>query len=252
MAQFTGKVALVTGGGSGMGRATAVAFAKAGAAVVVANRRQEEGQQTVQLIQDAGGEALFVPTDVSREADVAALVEKIQQVYGRLDYAFNNAGIEQTPRPLIEQTEEEYHHIMDVNVKGVWLCMKYEIPLMMRNGGAIVNTSSISGVVGFATIPLYSASKHAVIGLTKCIALEYAQSGIRVNAVCPGPISNTGTFDRSFGGNEQATQQVRSTIPQGRLGTIEEIAGTVIYLCSDAAAFITGQALVVDGGYAAG
>jgi NAD(P)-dependent dehydrogenase (short-subunit alcohol dehydrogenase family) len=252
MAQFTGKVAVVTGGGSGIGRATALAFAKEGASVVIANRRREDGQETVRLIKEAGGDALFVQTDVSREADVAALMERIRQVYGRLDYAFNNAGIEQTPRPLVEQTEEEYAHIMDVNVKGVWLCMKHEIPQMRHDGGAIVNTSSISGVVGFATIPLYSASKHAVIGLTKCIALEYAHVGIRINALCPGPISDTGTFDRSFGGNEQATEQIRATLPQGRLGTVEEIAGTVIYLCSNTAGFMTGQAVVVDGGYAAG
>lgn len=252
MPQFAQKVALVTGGGSGLGRATALAFAKESASVVIANRGSENGQETVRLIKEAGGEALFVQTDVSCEAEVAALIERTLQAYGRLDYAFNNAGVEQTPRPLIEQTEEEYARIMDVNVKGVWLSMKYEIPPMLQHGGAIVNTSSMVGVVGFATVPLYSASKYAVIGLTKCVALEYAKFGIRVNALCPGPISNTGTFDRSIGGNEQAIEQIRATIPLGRLGTVEEIAGSVIYLCSGAAGFMTGQALIIDGGYAAG
>jgi NAD(P)-dependent dehydrogenase (short-subunit alcohol dehydrogenase family) len=252
MAQFSEKVVLITGGGSGMGRATALAFTKQGAKVVIANRRANEGQQTVQLVQQTGGEGIFVQTDVTQEADVAALIQRAIQVYGRLDYAFNNAGMEQTPKPLIEQREEEYTRLMDVNVKGVWLCMKYEIPQMLQTGGAIVNTSSISGVVGFATIPLYSASKHAVIGLTKCVALEYAKHGIRVNAICPGAISDTGTFERSFGGNEQAVEQTRSTYPLGRLGTVEEIAETVMYLCSDAAGFTTGQALVLDGGYAVG
>lgn len=253
MAQFTQKVALITGGGSGMGRATALAFAKEGASVVIANRGREAGQETVRMIQAMGGDALFVQTDVTREADVTALIERTLHTYGRLDYAFNNAGMEQTPKPLPEQTEEEYMRIMEVNVKGVWLCLKHELPLIQATGGgAVVNTSSISGVVGFATIPLYSASKHAVIGLTKCVALEYAAFGIRVNAICPGAIAQTGTFERSFGGNTQAVEQVRTSYPLGRLGTVEEIANTVLYLCSDAAGFVTGQALVIDGGYAAG
>jgi NAD(P)-dependent dehydrogenase (short-subunit alcohol dehydrogenase family) len=252
MALFDGKVALVTGGTSGIGRATAIAFADAGAKVVVAGRRVDEGQETVRLIQAAGSEGLFVKADVAQEAEMAALIEQTMQTYGRLDFAFNNAGIEQTPKPLPDQTIEEFDRIIDVNVKGVWLSMKYEIPQMLQQGGAIVNTSSISGVVGFATIPIYSASKHAVLGLTKCVALEYAKAGIRVNAVCPGAIGGTGTLDRSFGGSQQAMETLNAMHPMGRTGTPEEVAKTVIYLCSDAAAWVTGQSITIDGGYAAG
>ncbi|MBD2103522.1 SDR family oxidoreductase [Leptolyngbya sp. FACHB-261] len=252
MALFDGKVALVTGSSSGIGRSTAVAFAREGAKVVVASRRTDEGQETVQLVQAAGSQGLFIKTDVTQEAEVKALVEQTIQTFGRLDCAFNNAGIEQTPKPLTEQSEEEFAQIMDINVKGVWLSMKYQIPRMLERGGAIVNTSSISGVVGFATIPIYSASKHAVLGLTKCIALEYAKSGIRVNAVCPGAIGGTGTLDRSFGGSQEAMATLNAMHPMGRVGTPEEVAGTVIYLCSDAAAWVTGQSITIDGGYAAG
>ncbi len=180
MALFTGKVALVTGGSSGIGRATAIAFARKGASVVVASRRSEEGEETVKLVKEAGSDGLFVKTDVTQATDVEAMVEQTIRSYGRLDYAFNNAGIEQAPSPLVEQTEETFDQIIDINVKGVWLSMKYQIPQMLKNGGgAIVNMSSILGLVGAAGVPIYVASKHAVVGLTKAVALEYAKQGIR-------------------------------------------------------------------------
>lgn len=204
MTQFNGKVAIVTGGGLGIGQTAAIEFAKEGATVVIANRNETEGQQTVKLIEEIGGTATFIKTDVTKEAEVKNLVERTVSIYGRLDYAFNNAGVEQKPMPLPEQSEELFNNVMDVNVKGVWLCLKYQIPAMLKNGGgAIVNTSSFSGAVAFATIPIYVASKHAVVGLTKAVALEYAKSGIRVNAVLPGAVGGTGTLERSFGGNQE-------------------------------------------------
>ncbi|MGH7792614.1 MAG: SDR family NAD(P)-dependent oxidoreductase, partial [Thermodesulfobacteriota bacterium] len=189
MSSFEGKVALVTGGTSGIGRATAVSFAREGARVVVTGRREKEGAETIQLVKDAGGEGFFIKTDVSKEADVRMMVEKIMKAYGRLDYAFNNAGIDQSPGPLVEQAEETFDQIMNINVKGVWLSMKYEIPRMLNNGGgAIVNMASVGGLIGFPGVPIYIASKHAVLGLTKSVALEYAKSGIRINAVSPAAI----------------------------------------------------------------
>jgi NAD(P)-dependent dehydrogenase (short-subunit alcohol dehydrogenase family) len=252
MKQFQNKVAIVTGGGMGIGQVTALEFAKEGAAVVVANRKENEGLQTVRLIEELGGKASFIRTDVTREADVKNLVDQTISKYGRLDFAFNNAGMEQTPMPLTDQTEDLYNNVMNVNVKGVWLCMKHQIPAMLKNsGGAIVNTSSFSGVIAFATIPIYVASKHAVVGLTKAVALEYAKSGIRVNAVLPGAVGDTGTLERSFGSNQEALNQVAAIHPMGRLATKEDIANTVIFLCSDKAGFITGQPILVDGGYTA-
>ena len=184
MSDFQGKVALVTGGTSGIGRATAIAFAKEGAKVVVAGRRAAEGEETVRQIRGKGGEALFVPTDVSQEAQVKNLVGRTLEQFGRLDFAFNNAGIEQTPTPLLEQKMETYNQVMDINVKGVWLSMRHEIPAMLKTGGgSIVNTSSALGVIAFAAMEIYVASKHAVIGLTKSAALEFSSKGIRINAV---------------------------------------------------------------------
>lgn len=249
MSSFEGKVALVTGGTSGIGRVTAVAFAREGAKIVVSGRREREGQETVDIIKKAGGEAIFVKTDITREQDVKAMVEKTVATYGHLDYAFNNAGIEQLPAPLVEEKEETFDQIIDVNVKGVWLSMKYEIPEMLKNGGgAIVNTSSVAGLIGFPGIPIYIASKHAVLGLTKSVALEYAKSGIRVNAVSPAAIE-TAMVDRFVGKDGDARQQLTNMHPIGRMGRPEEIADAVIYLCSDKASFITGQSLAVDGGF---
>ena len=253
MAQFTEKVVIVTGGGSGIGRATAIAFAKEGAKVAIANRSEQDGWETLRLVKDAGGDGIFVKTDVTSEADVQTLIDTTVNTYGRLDFAFNNAGIEQKPMPLMEQTEAEFEQVINTNLKGVWLCMKYAIPAMLKNGGgSIVNTSSFAGVNGFATIPIYSASKHAVLGLTKSVALEFAKQGIRVNAICPGAVSETGTFERSFGGNEQAIEYAKNLHPIGRIGTPAEIASTVMYLCSEGASFITGQSFIMDGGWSAG
>ncbi len=251
MALFTGKVALVTGGSSGIGRATAILFARKGALVVVASRRAEEGEETVKLVKEAGSDGFFVKTDVTQAADVEAMVEQTMRSYGRLDYAFNNAGIEQTPSPLVEQTEEMFDQIIDINVKGVWLSMKYQIPQMLKNGGgAIVNMSSVAGLVGMAGIPIYVASKHAVVGLTKSVALEYAKQGIRVNAVSPGAIE-TDMFDRFVKDNPQAREQMMAMHPLGRAGKSEEIANAVVWFCSDEAAFVTGQTLALDGGFTA-
>ena len=250
MASLSGKVAIVTGGSSGIGKATAIAFAREGAKVVVASRREKEGQETVKQVQSAGSEGFFIKTDVSKETDVSAMVEKTIATYGHLDYAFNNAGIEQIPTPLVEQTEETFDQVMDINVKGVWLCMKHQIPQMLvSGGGAIVNMSSISGMIGASGLPIYVASKHAVLGLTKSVALEYAKEGIRINAVCPGMIE-TDLLDRAFA-NQEVKERLIAMHPIGRVGTPEEIAEAVVWLCSDKASFVTGQSLPLDGGYVA-
>jgi NAD(P)-dependent dehydrogenase (short-subunit alcohol dehydrogenase family) len=256
MKSFQDKVALITGGSSGIGRATAVAFAREGVKVVVTSRRENEGKETVRLIKEAGGEGLFIRTDVSKEADVKAMVEGTVKAYGHLDYAFNNAGIEGNAAPLAEQTVDDYESVLGINVRGVFLSMKYEIPQMLKNGGgAIVNMSSIDGLIGFPGISLYVASKHAVIGLTKSAALEYAKSGIRINAVGPGAIE-TDMVDRfvskvSAGKEEEIRQQFAAMHPIGRFGKPEEIASAVLYLCSDGASFVTGQTLALDGGFTA-
>ena len=246
MASFNGKVAIVTGGSSGIGRASAILFAREKAKVVVASRREAEGQETVQLVKEARSDGFFVKTDVAKEADVKAMVEKTIRAYGRLDYAFNNAGIEQIPTPLVEKTEETFDQIMEINVKGVWLCMQHQIPQMLKNGGgAIVNMSSIAGIIGRSGFPIYAASKHAVLGLTKSVALEYAKSGIRVNAVCPGYIQ-TEMAERL---DRQMQEQLIQMHPIGRGGQPEEIAEAVVWLCSDKASFVTGHSLTLDGGY---
>lgn len=251
MATLSGKVALITGGTSGIGKATAIALAQAGAKVVVAGRRQVEGEETIRQIQALGGEGFAVPADVSKEPDVQMLIEKIMTHYGRLDIAFNNAGVEQDPTPLAEQTEATYDRIMDINVKGVWLSLKHEIPALLKSGGgAIVNTSSVLGLVGGAMVPIYTASKHAVEGLTKSLALEYVSQGIRVNAVSPGPIQ-TEMFDRLSKANPEAIEQIIAGEPMGRMGTPEEVANAVLWLCSDASSFVTGQSISVDGGIVA-
>jgi NAD(P)-dependent dehydrogenase (short-subunit alcohol dehydrogenase family) len=245
------KVALVTGGTSGIGRATAIAYAQQQAKVVVVGRRMDEGEETVRLIQEAGGEAIFVPADVTKEADVKAMVDKAVSVFGRLDIAFNNAGTVGENPSLIEQTEAEYDRIMNVNVKGVWLSMKYEIAQMLKQGsGAIVNTSSGAGVVAVPTQPLYTASKHAVIGLTKAAALQYAKAGIRINVVAPAAIE-TDMFEAATGGQDEVKAYITGLHPIGRIGTPLEVANAVLFLSSDLASFITGETLMVDGGYVA-
>ena len=250
-----GKVALITGGSSGIGRSAGVLFAKAGARVVVAARRVDDGEETVKIIREAGGEARFVRTDVSQAAAVQALVKMCVEWYGRLDYAVNNAGIEGSIVPLVEYTDDDWDAIIDINLKGVWLCMKAEIVEMQKNGGgAIVNISSIGGLIGFPRMGPYVATKHGIIGLTKTAALEYAAHNIRVNVICPGLIDTPMAdrfVDRMQAGGIDAEQFVLSLTPLKRRGTPEEIAEAAVWLCSDAASYITGHAMVIDGGFMA-
>lgn len=251
MSEFQGKVALVTGGTSGIGRAAAVAYAREGAKVVVAGRRAAEGEETVKLIRAAGSEGLFVPTDVAQDAQVKNLVAQTVQRFGRLDFAFNNAGIEHEPTPFLEQTEETFNRVMDINVKGVWSSMRYEIPEILKSGGgAIVNTSSALGVVAMANVEIYVASKHAVIGLTKSAALEFGKQGIRINAVLPAVIE-TEMFHRFAGESKEFRAAMTALHPIGRIGTSEEIADAVIWLSSKKSSFITGHSLLADGGLTA-
>jgi NAD(P)-dependent dehydrogenase (short-subunit alcohol dehydrogenase family) len=248
------KVALVTGGTSGIGRATAIAYAQQQAKVVVVGRRIDEGEETVRSIKEAGGEAIFVRADVTKEADVEAMVDKAVGVFGRLDIAFNNAGTVGENPSLIEQTEAEYvgrrpafgNRTMNINVKGVWLSMKYEIAQMLKQGnGAIVNMASAVGVVALPNILLYTASKHAVVGLTKAAALQYAKAGIRINGVAPGSIQ-TDMFEAS---TDEVKAYLAGLHPIGRVGTPLEVANAVLFLSSDMASFITGETLLLDGGY---
>jgi NAD(P)-dependent dehydrogenase (short-subunit alcohol dehydrogenase family) len=246
---FEDKVVLVTGGTSGIGKTTAIEFARAGAKVVVSGRREKEGAEVVRQIKKLGGDAAFFRADIAKDADVKAMVEFTVEKFGRLDIAFNNAGVE-WKGPLDQATEAEYRRIFDTNVWGVLNSMRHEIPVMLRNGGgAIVNTSSGAGHVGFPGATVYIASKHAVEGLTKSVALEFAKQNIRINAVAPGPIA-TEMWDRFAvdGGGDQLV----SIVPVGRVGASDEIAAAVLYLASDTAKFTTGTSLVVDGGFIAG
>lgn len=262
--QFNDRVALVTGAASGIGRASALAFARESAKVIVSDIESARGEETVSLIKEKGGQAQFIPADVSKASDVKALVDKTIGVYGRLDFAHNNAGIEGAKADIADSPEESWDRIIDINLKGVWLCMKYEIPEMLKNkAGAIVNTASAAGLVGWSKFAPYSASKHGVIGLTKTAAIEYMKSGIRVNAVCPGLIDNEMVQRAIIGepsaGNavKKVFQDVRKSIgrsllsqkqPSGRMGLSEEVAEAVLWLCSSASSYVNGHALVVDGG----
>ena len=245
------KVALVTGATSGIGKATALALGAAGAKVVFSGRRDLEGEATVVLIRDAGAECLFVRSDVASEEDVKALVQQTIETYGRLDCAFNNAGIEPPSKPLHEQAVEDFDKLMAINVRGLFLCMKYEIRQMLSQGaGVIVNNSSMGGLIGFPGVSPYIASKHAVMGLTRAAALDYAKQGLRINAVNPGLIA-TEMIDRLVNQVGSTADDLASTVPMGRMGQAEEIAQAVVFLCSDAASYITGQPLVIDGGFTA-
>jgi NAD(P)-dependent dehydrogenase (short-subunit alcohol dehydrogenase family) len=244
------KVALVTGGASGIGRATALTFAREGAKLVIADMNEEGGQQTVHMLTEQGGEAIFVRTDVSKAVEVQALISTVVETYGRLDCAHNNAGISGGGRArTAEYAEDTWHQVIAVNLTGVWFCMKYEIPQMLSQGsGAIVNTASVAGLIGGRGLAAYVASKHGVVGLTKTAALEYAQQGIRVNCVCPGVIQTPMT-ERAL--SDPALKAQITARPIGRVGTPEEVAEAVVWLCSDAASFVTGHTMTVDGGYVA-
>jgi NAD(P)-dependent dehydrogenase (short-subunit alcohol dehydrogenase family) len=245
---FTGKVAFVTGAGTGIGRATALAFAREGANVVVADISEQNIQEMARLIEELGGRVLAVTCDVTRTEDVKAALDKTIETFGRLDFAFNNAGVEQKLAPAAELEEAEWDRIVNTDLRGVFLCLKHEIPLMLKQGGgAIVNTSSGAGVKGFKGQAAYVAAKHGVVGLTKAAALDYAPQNIRINAVCPG-IINTPMMDRFTGGTAEGREMVIAQEPVGRMGQPEEIAKAVLWLCSDAAAFVVGHAMVIDGG----
>lgn len=245
---FVGKVAFVTGAANGIGRAAALAFAHEGASVVVADVSKNGNEETVRMIKDRGGHALAVTCDVRRNEDIQRALNAAIETFGRLDFAFNNAGIEYAIKPAADVTEEEWDRIIEIDLRGVFLCMKHEIPLMLKQGGgAIVNTSSGAGIKGFKGGAAYVAAKHGVVGLTKAAALDYAPSNIRINAVCPG-IIDTPMMDRFTGGTPEGRQAVIAREPVGRMGTPEEIAAAVLWLCSDAASFVVGSAMVVDGG----
>jgi NAD(P)-dependent dehydrogenase (short-subunit alcohol dehydrogenase family) len=250
-AQFEGKVALVTGGSSGIGRSTALAFAAEGAKVVVASRRSEESAETVRLVQAAGGQAVFVKTDVAEAADVEAMVAQTIRHFGALDFAFNNAGIEGDPFvPLAKYSEATWDDVIDINLKGVFLSMKYELPHILAAKGAIVNMASVAGLIGGRLGVAYYASKHGVIGLTKAAAIEYADQGVRINAVAPAVIQTPLAARAGLTMNDPAmAARVLALHPMGRIGAPEEVANAVVWLCSKGASFTTGHTLPIDGGF---
>lgn len=248
MSALDGKAALVTGGGSGLGRASAIAFARAGATVTVADVDERGGKETAALVfEEAGGDADFVLADVTRPDEVEAMVDRTVARWGHLDCALNNAGTTGASAPTADHTLEDWNRAIALNLTGVFLCLKYEIPAMLEGGGAIVNMASGAGLVGFAGLPAYVASKHGVVGLTRATALEYAANGIRVNAICPGS-TRTPMLEGFMGGDPQIERIMTRSVPLGRLGRAEEIAEAVVWLCSDAASFVVGHALAVDGG----
>lgn len=253
MGTFTDKIILVSGSASGIGRDTALAFGREGGVVIGTDINRPEGQKTTDMINDAGGQSIFHPADVAKPADVQALIEMISSQFGRLDVAFNNAGVEGAPVRTADTTEDEFDFIMRVNVKGVWLCMKHEIQLMLKQegGGSIINTSSVAGLVGSHSLPIYSASKHAVVGLTRSAAVEYGGKGIRINAVNPYMIKTPMVERSSEALPPEFTQSFVNATPAKRFGEPEEVTAAVLWLASDAASYINGVTLAVDGGYTA-
>ena len=249
--RFDNKVVLVTGGGGGIGRASALAFARAGAQVAVTDRDTQAGEETARQVQALGAAAVFIQADVTQATQVQAMVAQVVAHFGRLDCAFNNAGIEEEHMRLADCDESVFDRIMAVNVKGVWLCLKYQLAQMLQQGGgSIVNTASVAGLVGAPKMSAYSGSKHAVLGLTKSAALEYGRKNIRVNAVCPGVI-RTAMYERAVLADPKIAASVAQLHPVGRIGEADEVAAVVLWLCSDAASFVTGHAHTVDGGMTA-
>lgn len=255
MGIVSGKVAIVTGAAAGIGRAVALKFAAEGAKVIVSDVEEEGGEATASAIRSGGAEAVFIRADVAKAADVTALIAQAVAKFGRLDCACNNAGIEGAVAPFIDQTEEDFDRIIDVNLKGVFLCLKAEITQMLtQGGGTIVNLSSVAGLIGFPGLSPYVASKHGVNGLTKNAALEYAKEGIRVNSVCPGGIDTRmldSLAEQATGGKMTSRQMMDGLHPIGRIGTVDEVATLIVWLCSDNASFITGAHVPVDGGFVA-
>jgi NAD(P)-dependent dehydrogenase (short-subunit alcohol dehydrogenase family) len=255
MGLLMGQTALITGAAAGIGRATALAFAKEGAQVVVSDVNKSGGAETVALIEKDGGTAIFVQTDVSKPSKVSALIAKTVATYGKIDCAVNNAGIEGQINPFTDQSDDNFDAIISVNLKGVFLCMRAEIEAMLKTGGgAIVNLSSVAGLIGFAGLSPYVASKHGVIGLTKNAALEYGKSGIRANAVCPGGIDTRmldSLAEQATAGAQSSAEMMDPLHPIGRIGTAEEVAELILWLCSSRASFVTGAAIPVDGGFVA-
>jgi len=253
MAAFENRVVLVTGGGSGIGHATALLFATRGARVVVTDIDQAAAEAVAAEIRDAGGEAAALRVDVASAADVERTVATATERFGGVDVSIHNAGMGGMDAATADHTEDVWRRVLDVNLTGVWLCMKHVIPAMLeRGGGAIVNVASVAGLVGFPKHAAYAASKHGVVGLTRTAALEYGRQGIRINAVCPGFTRTPMVTDQMLGGSAEAEKQLASRVPLGRLGTPDEIAGAIVYACSDEAGFMVGHALVLDGGIHAG